>query len=54
MVRAGNQIDPTVNPYYIPGPPDPTLSPTPARPAFPFVGSDFWAQGITISLELQY
>lgn len=54
VVRAGNQIDPTVNPYYIPGPPDATLSPTPARPAFPGVGSDFWAQGITISLELQY
>ena len=42
VVRAGNQVDQTVNPYYIPGPSDPTLSPAPARPAFPFAGSDFW------------
>jgi hypothetical protein len=50
VVRAGNQIDPVVNPSLIP----PTTASLPARPAFAFKGTDFWAQGVSFGLELRY
>jgi hypothetical protein len=50
VVRPGNQIDPVVNTAQLP-PPQPG---GPARPAFTFRGSDFWAQGINFGLEFRY
>jgi hypothetical protein len=54
VARAGEQIDPVVNVSQFPlrsgiGP-----LVGPARPAFPFAGTDFWAQGLTLGLELSY
>jgi hypothetical protein len=42
-VRAGDQVDPTVNPN-VQGPP--------ARPAIPFNSDPFWAQGANVGLEV--
>jgi hypothetical protein len=50
VVRPGNQIDPVINTAQLP-PPQPG---GPARPAFTFRGSDFWAQGINFGLEFRY
>jgi hypothetical protein len=53
VVRPGNQIDLTVNPDQVP----PALGAgpfTPPRPEFSFKGSDFWAQGSTLGLELRF
>jgi hypothetical protein len=53
VARAGEQIDPVVNVTQFrirsPGPFE-----GPARPAFEFQGTDFWAQGVNIGLELRY
>jgi hypothetical protein len=54
VARAGEQIDPVVNVKLFPilagnGP----LVP-PARPAFNFNGSDFWAQGLSFGVEVRY
>ncbi len=54
VARAGEQIDPVVNTTQFP-----ILSGNgplvgPARPAFNFAGTDFWAQGLTCGLELRY
>jgi hypothetical protein len=54
VARAGEQIDPVVNVTQFPlrsgnGPLE-----GPARPAFNFAGTDFWAQGLNFGLELRY
>ncbi len=48
--RPGDQIDRVVNPTQLP----PGTLIGPARPAFHFQGTDFWAQGLTFGLELTY
>ncbi|HEY1859848.1 MAG TPA: BBP7 family outer membrane beta-barrel protein, partial [Gemmataceae bacterium] len=53
VVRAGNQIDPIVNPNLIPSTTGTTPS-LPVRPAFAFKGTDFWAQGVNFGLEFRY
>jgi hypothetical protein len=54
VVRPGDQIDRTINRQQVPtsllaGP----LT-GPARPAFSFVGTGFWAQGVNLGLELRF
>jgi hypothetical protein len=51
IVRAGDQIDLSVNPGLLP-PPVPGTSPQ--RPEFIFHGTGFWAQGIDLGLELRF
>ncbi len=51
VVRAGNQIDPTVNPALIP---PAVAASVPARPAFAFQQSSLWVQGINLGLEFSY
>ena len=51
VVRAGDQIDPVVNPALLP-PPVPGASPL--RPAFTFQGTSFWAQGIDLGLDFRF
>jgi hypothetical protein len=50
VVRPGNQIDLVVNTAQLP----PAMPGGPARPAFAFHGSDFWAQGVNFGLEFRY
>jgi hypothetical protein len=50
VVRPGNQVDFAVNSNQL----APPLAGGPARPAFAFHGSDFWAQGINFGLEFRY
>ncbi len=50
VVRPGNQIDRTVNPNLLP----PAVGGGPARPAFTYNASDFWAQGLTFGVEFRY
>jgi hypothetical protein len=50
VARPGNQIDRVVNPNLL----APPLPGGPARPAFAFHGSDFWAQGINFGIEYRY
>jgi hypothetical protein len=54
VARAGEQIDPVVNISQFPilNGNGPLVGP--ARPAFGFSGSDFWAQGLNLGLELRY
>jgi hypothetical protein len=54
VARAGEQIDPVVNvtQVRIKTPPSPLVGPP--RPAFGFNGTDFWAQGLNLGLELRY
>ena len=52
--RAGEQMDPVVNVTQFP-----ILSGNgplvgPARPAFHFAGTDFWAQGMNFGLQLRF
>lgn len=54
VARAGEQMDPVVNVTQFP-----ILSGNgrlvgPARPAFNFAGTDFWAQGINFGLQLRF
>jgi hypothetical protein len=49
-VRTGDQIDLVVNPSQLP----PGTLAGPARPAFMPHATDFWAQGVTLGLELRY
>lgn len=49
VVRAGDQIDRFLNPDQIPPPIVPTAGPP--FPAFHFVESNYWAQGLTVGLE---
>jgi hypothetical protein len=46
VVRAGDQIDTTVNPALLPG----GSGQGPQRPANPFRSTDFWAQGVNFGL----
>ncbi|HEY3789306.1 MAG TPA: BBP7 family outer membrane beta-barrel protein [Urbifossiella sp.] len=51
VVRAGDQIDPRVNTNQ---PPPATGAGGPALPAFSPKSTDFWAQGISLGLQLNY
>jgi hypothetical protein len=52
VVRPGQQIDLNVNRTFQPGSPIPRTGA--AVPAFSFNSSDFWAQGMTVGLELRF
>jgi hypothetical protein len=54
VARAGEPIDPVVNVTQFPiiSGAGPLVGP--ARPAFSFHGTDFWAQGLNLGLELRY
>lgn len=56
VVRPGDQIDrsinPTQNPSFTGVVPSPLVGP--ARPAFSFQNSDFWAQGVSFGVALRY
>lgn len=52
VVRAGDQIDPVINPGFLPY--GPAASSMVARPAFRMNDSSLWAQGISVGLTLQY
>src|SRR5581483_11224265 len=55
VVRPGDQIDRTINATQLPsstGAPSTLVGP--ARPAFSFHETDFWAQGINFGLEFRY
>jgi hypothetical protein len=52
VVRAGGQIDSTVNPNLLP--PEAVLFTGPLRPAFSFREVDFWAQGLDLGLVHQW
>lgn len=54
VARAGEQIDPVVNTTQFPIRSGNGALVGPARPAFNFVSSDFWAQGLNFGLELRY
>jgi hypothetical protein len=54
VARAGDQIDPVVNVTQVPIKTLPGPLVGPARPAFNFTGTDFWAQGLNFGLELTY
>lgn len=51
VARAGNIIDPTVNPNLLP---PATPGAQPARPAFDWNGTGLWAQGINLGLEWRF
>jgi hypothetical protein len=50
VVRPGEQIDRVVNTNQLP----PAVGGGPARPAFTFNASDFWAQGVNFGVEFKY
>jgi hypothetical protein len=54
VVRPGNQIDRGVNVSQLPSPFGPGALVGPARPAFAFHSSDYWAQGVSFGLEFRY
>jgi hypothetical protein len=51
VVRAGDEIDTTINPTFIP---PPTNAAGPIRPSFIFQNTTFWAQGIELGLAFQF
>ncbi|HUG92708.1 MAG TPA: BBP7 family outer membrane beta-barrel protein [Planctomycetaceae bacterium] len=51
VVRPGDQIDLGINPTQLPDPNGPGVLVGPARPAFRFRDTDFWAQGINFGVE---
>lgn len=51
VVRAGEQIDTTVNPDLIP---DAQVTTGPNRPEFSFVDTGFWAQGLSLGLDYRW
>ena len=52
VARAGEQIDRTVNPTYLPGSPvAPTGDP---RPLFTFQQTGFWAQGVNVGVDCRW
>lgn len=51
IVRPGDQIDFGINPTQLPSAAGPGTLVGPARPAFAFHATDFWAQGINAGLE---
>jgi hypothetical protein len=52
LARAGEQIDPVVNPDLIPPVIDPTSEP--ARPAYLARRSDVWMHGVTAGIEYRW
>jgi hypothetical protein len=54
LTSPANQIDPVVNPYYVPTTGTPTGSPTPARPAFEYHGSGYVIHGLTFGAQLRF
>ena len=52
VVRAGDQIDRSVNPNLIPEPNNPVTGSL--RPQFSFVETDYWAQGISFGGQFQF
>jgi hypothetical protein len=54
VARPGDQIDRGVNVNGVPASRTFGGPAVPARPAFAFRGSDFWAQGVNFGLELRY
>jgi hypothetical protein len=54
VARAGEQIDPVVNVTQLPIRSGVVPLVGSARPAFNFDGTDFWAQGLNLGLELRY
>jgi hypothetical protein len=54
VVRSGDQIDRGLNPTQIPVVQSPGALAGPARPAFSFHETDFWAQGGSFGLEFRY
>ena len=52
VARAGEQIDPVVNPAFLP-PPIPGAG-GPLRPAFPNRLSTLWVQGLSLGLEYRW
>jgi hypothetical protein len=54
VARAGEQIDPVINVTQFPIRAGAGPLVGPARPAFNFDGTDFWAQGLNFGLELRY
>ncbi len=54
VVRPGDQIDLGINPTQLPTAAGPGVLVGPARPAFTFRDTDFWAHGINLGLEFQW
>jgi hypothetical protein len=54
VARPGNQIDRVVNTTQLPSQLGGGMLVGPPRPSFVFKGTDFWAQGLTVGLELRY
>jgi hypothetical protein len=54
VVRPGDQIDRVVNPTLLPTTGGAGVALPPARPAFSFHDSDFWAQGVSFGVELRF
>jgi hypothetical protein len=54
VASAGGQIDPVINVTQFPIRSGNSPLVGPARPAFNFDGTDFWAQGLNVGLELRY
>ena len=59
VARPGDQIDPGVNVYrsgVVQGASPPVTAPAtdPGRPAYTAAQSTFWAQGLTIGVELHF
>jgi putative beta barrel porin BBP7 len=54
VLRPGDQADHALNVTQIPPPLGPGALTGPARPAFGFHDTDFWAQGVNLGLEFRY
>jgi hypothetical protein len=54
VVRPGDQIDLAINPTQLPTAAGPGTLVGPARPAFAFRDTDFWAQGISVGVEFRW
>jgi hypothetical protein len=54
VARPGDQIDRVINQSQILSPGSPGTLVGPARPAFSFKGTDFWAQGVNVGLEFRF
>lgn len=51
VLRAPNQVDPVINPYYLPNPGAPIGNANPVRPAFEYHSSGLVIQGLTFGVE---
>jgi len=54
VARPGDQIDRTINPAMLPRGTAAPILVGPSRPVFLFKDTDFWAQGITVGISLQF